>query len=53
MKKFFKAISIAAFIFSFLNANAQLQNTKWKGKLNVPNPLECPLYFKNDTMEVI
>ncbi|MGI8952470.1 MAG: hypothetical protein ACR2FN_12905 [Chitinophagaceae bacterium] len=53
MKKLIKTIFIAAFICSFLNANAQLQSTKWKGNLNLPDPLECLLYFKNDTVNVI
>ena len=35
-----------------INANAQLTNTKWKGIAEIPEPLECLVYFKTDTLLV-
>lgn len=49
MKKYL----LAAFIFSFfsLASKAQLENTRWRNTLNVPDPIDCEFVFKKDTLE--
>lgn len=32
------------------SANAQIQNTSWKGIYNIPDPTEMVLQFKQDTL---
>jgi len=34
-------------------AKAQLINTKWEGKLNVPDEIKVILYFKQDSVDMI
>ena len=49
-----KSIRLVLLIFficlSAKNANAQLQNSAWKGVFFVPNQVECVFEFKKDTV---
>lgn len=46
-----KSIAITLLICGFLmDANAQLTDTKWKNIMNIPQPTECILQFKKDTL---
>lgn len=36
----------------FVNANAQLSNTKWKGTLNINGGMDVSFNFGSDTLEV-
>ncbi|MET0464310.1 MAG: hypothetical protein ABW007_14190 [Chitinophagaceae bacterium] len=47
MKKLSLLILILA---AGLMASAQLENTKWKGIANVPDPYECMFDFRKDTV---
>jgi hypothetical protein len=46
---------IILFIISFvtLTINAQFSNTKWKGTLNLENPVDAIFNFSNDTLDVL
>lgn len=39
--------------FLTLSAQSQLADTKWKNSMNVPDPVECILHFKKDTLIVM
>lgn len=38
--------------FAALTANAQLAGTKWKGKVNIPNPTDVIFIFKDTVADV-
>lgn len=48
-----KRILLTAFVMGFfgLAASAQLENTRWRNTLNVPDPVDCEFVFKKDTLE--
>jgi hypothetical protein len=48
-----KIIAFALIVITSLTINAQLANTKWKGTLNLDNPIDAFFNFKTDTLEVL
>lgn len=50
-----KKLILMAFALGFiaLSAQSQLADTKWKSSMNIPNPVECLLQFKKDTLIVL
>ena len=49
MKKFL--LTAFVIVLFHLAGNAQLENTRWKNTLQVPDPVECEFHFKKDTLE--
>lgn len=45
-------LSLALGLLSF-GAKSQLTDTKWRSSMNVPDPVECILQFKKDTLIVM
>ena len=39
------------FIAGF-SASAQLEDTKWRNTVNIPDPVECMFHFKKDTVNL-
>ena len=48
-----KIIVLLAVSFLTVTLNAQLNNTKWNGQLNIQNGMNTLFNFSNDTLEVV
>jgi hypothetical protein len=49
-----KALVILTLLFSLtLSANAQLNNTNWKGTIMAPSEVNVVLQFKKDTLNIV
>jgi hypothetical protein len=48
-----KIIILSAILFISFAVNAQLDNSRWSGAINIPSPVDCVLKFSSDTLYVL